>query len=271
MVSRTIIVIIVVTLVAYLFSCGGGNGNGDEEFIVFDVTISVLELETQNAANTDCPESADLKLSLIIDGNSISGFAELIGFGNIGDSTPISGIVEGNNFSIDSFAVGVSGCEVPFFSPEPEPICSLSFSFNTFEGQLLDTDGDGDFDSIQGTITGSIFSLREIQILCDSQFTGEFTGVLRSPEGCISRLEIPTLECPAEGFVNPCKDEDYYFCFGFCEPLDEGIICVDFEFNATQCEIIDCETLICPQVGTIHLKEEGGFMFIIGEHVLQCG
>ncbi len=271
---RKSILILLLTCLPFLYlaSCGGGDGNGGEEFTVFDITISVLEVESKNGP-TDCPESANLKLSLLINGNTISGFAELIGFGNIGDSTPISGIIEGNNISLDSFNVTVLGDDSSFF-PEPEPCCVLNFGFKTFEGFMLDNDGDGVFDRIEGSLAGSISLLIETHLLCyNSEFTGKFSGIARMPEGCVSSAEAPTLECPAEGFINMCDAFADFFCFGWCEPLDDGGICVDFAFHASQCEIIDCLNVSCPGIGLVNLEgleDYGSFQVIIGPHTVPC-
>jgi hypothetical protein len=241
-----------------LFNIGGcgGDGNGERELTVFDVTIRVLEVESQNGP-ADCPENANLKLSLLINGNNISGFAELIEFGNIGDSTPISGIIEGNKFSLDFFAVGVQGCEVPFFSPEPEPICYLTFGFNTFEGIILDNDSDGDFDRMEGILAGSIFSLIEIQILCDSEFTGEFAGEEKIPSGCVSKAELTLDEnrdCPAEAISNLCDGVSY-----LCE-IPESMPPGDFPIN-NSCVAISCFTIDCPispEITNLQLGINGG-------------
>jgi len=250
----------------YLISCDGGDGKSEEEFTVFDVTISVLEVEFQ-IGSTDCPDTADLKLSLFINGNEISGFAELLGLGKIGDARAISGLIEENEFTLEPFRVSVSGDVPPdaFF-----PASSILFDFQQFQGVFIDEDGV--LDRMEGEVSGTVFENTGDVVICfDAEFTGEFSGIARSPKGCVSRLEIPTLECPAEGFVNQCNQYDFYFCSGFCEPFNGGTICFDFEFNASECGIIDCATLTCPSVGTIHLEEEGGFMFVRDDHILHCG
>lgn len=250
----------------YLVSCGGGNGNGDgqQEFRIFDVTIRVLEVESLSPDSViDCPESANLKLSLSISGNNITGFAELLEFGKIGDAQTISGLIQDNEFTLDPFGVGV----ISDLPPDADfPASSISFDFQEFQGVFMHDEVDEFVDRMEGQVSGKVFRNQGDLITCDrEEFTGEFTGISRSPEGRVSPVEAPTLECSAEGFVNQCDAYAEYFCFGWCEPLDDGIICVDPGFNASQCEVIDCLTVSCPGIGPVNLEgldDFGSFQYV---------
>ena len=246
-----------IIIIAFMIigGCGGGNGNGDKEFTIFDVTIRILEVESQ-IGDTDCPESANLKLSLLINGNNISGFAELIGFGNVGDASAISGLIENNEFALEPFSIVVTSDVPPdaFF-----PASSISFDFQQFQGVIIDEDGV--LDRMEGEVSGTVFENTGDVIICfDAEFTGEFSGISRSPQGCVSTLEAPTLECPAEGFVNQCNQ--WYSCYGISEPINGDPIPVDAPpFPASECNVFDCLTVGCP-VGTVNLEgldDYGGF------------
>jgi hypothetical protein len=251
----------------YLASCGGGDGNGGEEFTVFDVTIRVLEVESQNGP-TDCPESANLKLSLLTNGNNISGFAELLGLGKIGDARAISGLIEDNEFILEQFSVAVIGDVPPdaFF-----PASSISFNFVEFLGVLMDDDEDGVVKRMEGEVSGKVFRNQGDLITCDQkEFTGEFSGIARSPEGCVSRAEAQTQECPAEGFVNQCEQYANYACGG-CEPINGETICVDLFFNVSECEVVDCLTVMCRTIINLEgLEDFGRFEIMIGDSVFPC-
>jgi hypothetical protein len=253
----------------YLASCGGGDGNGGEEFTVFDVTIRVLEVESRIGSPTDCPERANLKLSLLINGNNISGFAELIGFGKVGDASAISGQIVDNEFTLEPFRVAVTG-DLP---PDPFfPASGILFDFQQFQGVFVEESEV--IDNIEGENSGTVFENSLDAVICDANFSGEFSGISRSPDGCFSPVEAPTLECPAEGFINMCDAFADFFCFGWCEPLDDGVICVDFGFLASECEIIDCLTVSCPGIGLVNfegLEDYGSFQVIIGPHTVPCG
>lgn len=235
-----------------LISCDGGGGEGgkgEKEFTVFDVVINIDGVEV---GVTDCPDSANLKLSLIISGNNISGLAELVGLGKIGDAKAISGLIEDNNFTLEQFGVAVIS-DVP---PDAEfPASSISFNFQEFQGVFMDENEDGLVDRMEGKVSGKVFENQGDLVVCDSEeFAGEFSGEARSPKGCVSPVEAPTLECPAEGFVNQCDAYSFYFCFGWCEPYDDGQICIDPIFYASNCGVIDCLTVRCP-IGIVNLEQ----------------
>ena len=251
----------------YLASCDSGDGNGEGEFTVFDVFINP-DLSGCNLNVTPHVPRNELKLSLLVRGKNISGTGELLAFGNIGEAEKLNGQTENNNFFLNPFEASVASDPPTNESTEPD---SITFSFDDFVGEFVYDDMDGLIHGIEGIFSASLTVVEEGESTFCEEITGEISGIARKPEGCVSRREIPTLECPAEGFVNQCNQNDFYFCFGFCEPFNGGTICVDFGFNASECRIIDCVTLSCPSVGTIHLEEEGGFMFGSGDHILHCG
>lgn len=255
----------------YLVSCGGGDGNGDgqQEFTIFDVTIRVLEVESLSPDSViDCPESANLKLSLSISGNNITGFAELLEFGKIGDAQTISGLIQDNEFTLDPFGVGV----ISDLPPDADfPASSISFDFQEFQGVLMHDEVDEFVDRMEGQVSGKVFRNQGDLITCDQkEFTGEFSGIARSPEGCVSRAEAQTQECPAEGFVNQCEQYANYACGG-CEPINGETICVDLFFNVSECEVVDCLTVMCRTIINLEgLEDFGRFEIMIGDSVFPC-
>jgi hypothetical protein len=238
-----------------LVSCGGGDGNGGDKFTVFDVTITVLGVESQIGAPTDCPENANLKLSLTINEKSISGFAELIGFGKVGDASAVSGEIINNEFILNPFVVGVLSDVPPdaFF-----PASSISFDFQEFQGLYMDEDDDGLLDIMEGEVSGTVFENTGDVVICfDAEFTGEFSGEAKKPRGCVSKAELTLVEnrdCPAEAISNLCDGVSY-----LCE-IPESMPPGDFPIN-NSCVAIGCFTIDCPispEITNLQLGINGG-------------
>lgn len=186
-----------------LISCDGGNGDNEEKLTVYDVIIRVNDVQ---GITSDCPETADLKLSLALNGSDISGFAELIGLGKTGDQRAIMGLVEDHEFSIQPFNVSV----ISDLPPDADfPASSISFGFAQFLGELIDNDENNIFERIEGNVSGDIFQNTGDVIICDAEFTGEFAGEAKSPEGCLSNAELTLDEnraCPAESISRMCDN-----------------------------------------------------------------
>jgi len=259
---RTLIVIFIVVLFAYLVSCDGSDGNGNQELTVFDVTISVLEVESQIGAPTDCPESADLKLSLIINGNSISGFAELIGFGKVGDASAVSGEIINNEFTLEPFRVSVTG-DLP---PDPSfPASGILFDFQQFQGVFIEESEASD--KIEGVVSGKVFENIFDAVICDANFSGEFSGEEKIPIGCVSAAEITLDEnrdCPAEAISNLCDGVSYLCSIPESNP-PPGLFLIDNSWEA-----IDCVTIGNPSPFITNL-ELNIFGSIIGGNFITTG
>lgn len=232
MASRTLIVIIAVCSFVYLVSCGGGDGNGGEEFTIFDVAISILEVEPENAVPNDCPETANLKLSLYTKGNTISGFAELIGFGKVGESSAVSGEMTNNEFTLKPFGVSVASNAPPeaFF-----PASSITLDFQQFQGVFME-ESDGRT-KIEGEISGRVFENTGDVVICDSNFIGEFSGKEKMPSGCVSAAELTldkSRDCPAEAISNLCNGV-YYVCDIPESNPPPGLFQLGNQYEATDC------------------------------------
>lgn len=263
--KSTIFVLLAVLFSINLISCdgGGGGGKGEEQFTVFDVVINIDGVEGDF---TDCPDSANLKLSTQVNENNISGFAELIAFGNTGEPVDISGPVQDSNFSLDPFSVGVSGGLTPTEIPRA---IYLNLNIAQFDGAFSNYDVEMSRNKIEGIISGDINYSLTGGPDCIASFTGEFSGGARSPQGCVSPVEAPTLECPAEGFVNQCEQYDFYFCYGWCDPPDP---CVDFFVITSECEVVDCLNVSCP-LGPVDLEgldDFASFEIIVGDRLTSC-
>lgn len=246
----------------YLISCDGGDGNGEEESGVYDVLIDFQELNNVQAS-ADCPESADMKLSLWIRGNKIMGQAQLFDFGNIGEPVYINGNIENNVFTLDTFEVIVYGRSAEFGDSITRQ--SLQLEFEQFQGMFDDISEIDSPGRVEGNVSGGILKFEFDAITCSSEFTGNFSGNERSSEDCVSPVEAPTLVCPAEGLVNQCDAHSHYFCFGYCVPSDEGDICSDLSFNASDCEVVDCLNVRCPGTGIVNLEgleDYGSFQYV---------
>lgn len=191
-----------------LISCDGGNGEKEEKFTVYDVEIRVNDVQ---GITSDCPETAYLKLSLALNGSDISGFAELFGFGKIGEAQSVNGEVVDDIFSIEPFGLGVTIKAPP---DSPFPGSSLTLDFLDFNGVFINIVENGSMSGMEGTVSGEIFENTGDVVVCDGEFTGEFTGEAKSPEGCLSYVEFVLDEnraCPAEAISDMC-DNFYRLC-----------------------------------------------------------
>ena len=126
------------------------------------------------------------------------------------------------------------------------PASSISFNFVEFQGLLTDDDEDGVVNRMEGEVSGKVFRNQGDLITCDrKEFTGEFSGEARSPEGCVSKRELPTFECLTEGLIILCSDSpEYYggyFCPGDCDEITG--LCWDYALYPSGCEVIDCVSL----------------------------
>lgn len=195
--------ILIIWPLLIIVSCGGGNGRNIDGLTVYDVWLQITNVE---GATSDCPETAYLKLTLKVNENDISGFAELFGFGMIGNAQPVNGQLADDVFSIDPFGLGVI-IEAPpdaFF-----PGSSFSFDFAEFRGVIVGADENGLISGMEGTVSGEIFKNTGDVVVCNGEFMGEFTGEAKSPEGCLSRTELGLEEnraCPAEAISRMCDN-----------------------------------------------------------------
>jgi hypothetical protein len=258
---RKLITLILLASISILFlvSCDGGHGNGDEDFTVFDVLI---DIETGEGHVFECPDSADLKLSLLIKENKISGFAELIAEGQIGDAEAIKGLVESGEFSLEPFVI-----EVIFgggiFGPHV-----TKYDFQDFKGVFIDESADGIVNGLEGNASGRVFVIDGDAIYCDAEFTGEFEGEIRTPTGCLSISEYTSVSeywaCPAVAISSLC-DGDGWFC-GLPAPpplAGDGYI-------TNLCEAVDCHTIVnCELAPDITNLEDGPGLS--GNVILQDG
>ena len=199
-----LIPILIIWPLLIIVSCNGGGGNGEGEFNVYDVTINI---ETVEGLDTDCPENANLKLSLQIKGNEISGTAQLFGFANIGEAVEILGVKEDNVFTLQTFKVIAFGESAEFGGGIVTD--SLQFTFNHFQGLLIDSVDDETGSRIEGDVSGNVWKNLLDAVVCNAEFTGEFAGEAKSPEGCLSNAELTLDEnraCPAESISRMCDN-----------------------------------------------------------------
>jgi hypothetical protein len=174
---RKLIAFVLIASISFLclFSCDGGDGNSEGEFTVFDRIVNIHEIEGLVA---ECPENVFLKLSLILDENEISGYAQLFGFDKLGQRVEISGILEDDFFSLEEFEVVVLGPR------GHHGRSSLRLSFSEFEGVLLSNVEDESVSGMEGNVAGDdIFYNLGDAVFCSGKFSGEFRGEAKIPEG----------------------------------------------------------------------------------------
>lgn len=260
-----------------IVGCGGGGGDssGGKTFRIFDVELSGLEFGNDLIGSCSLADSAELIFRPLITGSQVSGFMELLGFDTIGSATKIIGTVEGNNISLQPFSVSVDdGKNVAGFGPS-----FLGFSFSSFEGTLVDTDGKQSPDVIEGRVSGTVFEIKEGDIVvCDGSFTGNFQAVpdiADNGNGCLTQEELANTKCPAAGINKVCEP---FICSGELK-TEEGTIIIDFiNLPAPSCQVVDCKTLDCGNGGTfnnLQITETGvplGTVTVGGsEAQLSCG
>jgi hypothetical protein len=232
-----------------IYSCGGNdnNGNGREKFTVFDVAITVLDVEPKDGEPAYCPEFADLKLSLNINENSITGFAELIEFGNIGNAIEIFGLLNGSNFSIEPYTVNVN--TDPFCSPENPDLCffgSFILNFDLFEGSIINDNPEISSLQIVGIASGTVTYGETDAIICHAEFTAEYSGKEKMPRGCVSAAELTldgSRECPAEAISNLCDGYSWLCPVPSPAPFPTpppGDFVLDNQCEASGCFTVDC-------------------------------
>ena len=149
-----------------LFSCDGGGGTGEGKFTVYDVNLIIQEIGGEY--NVECPENVFLRLAFITEESEISGYARLFGFGKLGKRVEISGVLEGDSFSLDDFEVSGPG---------------LRLSVSQFEGVLLGNFENESASEIEGIAAGDLIFFRGDYVSCYGPFTGEFSGEAKFPEG----------------------------------------------------------------------------------------
>jgi len=260
-----------------IVGCGGGGGASSkgEEFRIFDVELSGLEFGNDLIGSCSLANSAQLIFRPLISGSQVSGFMELVGFDTIGPATKVIGTVEGNNMSLQSFSVSVDdGKNVAGFGPS-----ILGFSFSSFEGTLVDTDGDQSPDVIEGRVSGRVGETKEGDIVvCDGSFTGNVQAVpdiADNGNGCLTQEELTKTKCPAAAINKLCEP---IICAGELT-TEDGTIIIDFiNLPAGNCQVVDCNTLDCGNGGTfnnLQITETGvpvgSFPVGGGEAQLSCG
>lgn len=264
-------IVIVGISILLLVSCGGGDGNanGEGELTAYDVII-VLQEQSNFEGPGDCPNIANLKLSLLINEDNISGFAELIEFGIIGSPRDVSGSIHDSSFSLNPFSISIS--EYVPEEPPPGVIVRpgyLTLNLVSFEGTFLDGDIEMPSHVITGIVSGDVsFSAAGGPDCIGAQFTGEFEGEARTPTGCLSISEYTSVSeywaCPAVAISSLC-DGDGWFC-GLPAPpplAGDGYI-------TNLCEAVDCHTIVnCELAPDITNLENGPGL--IGNVILQDG
>jgi len=249
----------------YLVSCDGSNGNDEKEIKVFDVTIRVLDVEPIDCSPSNCPESANLKLSLLINENDISGFAELIEFGNIGNATEIFGLLNVSNFSFEQYTVNVN--TDPFCSPENPDLCffgSFILNFDLFQGSFKNDDQEISNLQIEGIASGNITYGETDAIVCHAEFTAEFSGKEKMPIGCVSTAELTldeSRECPAEAISDLCDDNSQICPVPVPSPAPfptppPGDFIIDNHCEASGCfTVVDCN--FAPDITNLQIDING--------------
>jgi hypothetical protein len=221
--------------ILFLASCDGGGGTG-EEFTVFDVVVDIQEIVDEQ--NVECPKHVFLKMSLIQNESDISGYAQLYGFGKLGQRVEISGIMEDDSFRLDEFQIEVLG---PSGHPERS---ALRLSFSQFEGVLISSDEDESVSGMEGNVTGVINQNLGVNF-CDGTFTGVFGGEVKTPVGCISKIELSKLSnlwnCPANSISNLC-DKNMLVCDITSSEPDLPLPPPAILDNT--CSFTDCSTLV---------------------------
>lgn len=255
---------------------GGGDSSGGKSFRIFDVELSGLEFGNDLIGSCSLANSAQLIFRPLISGSQVSGFMELEGFNTIGHPTTVTGTVEGNNISLLPFSVSVNdGMNVAGFGPS-----SLSFSFSSFTGTLVDTDGDRSPDEIQGRVSGTVSEINEGDIVvCSGSFAGDFQAVADVADtgnGCLAQEDLKNTKCPAAAINELCQP---LICAGELKMEDGTTIIIDFiSVPAGNCQVVDCKTLACGNGGTfnnLQITETGVPVGTItvggGEAQLSCG
>lgn len=255
---------------------GGGDSSGGKSFRIFDVELSGLEFGNDLIGSCSLANSAQLIFRPLISGSQVSGFLELEGFNTIGHPTTVTGTVEGNNISLLPFSVSVNdGMNVAGFGPS-----SLSFSFSSFTGTLVDTDGDRSPDEIQGRVSGTVSEINEGDIVvCSGSFAGDFQAVADVADtgnGCLAQEDLKNTKCPAAAINELCQP---LICAGELKMEDGTTIIIDFiSVPAGNCQVVDCKTLACGNGGTfnnLQITETGVPVGTItvggGEAQLSCG
>ena len=98
---------------------------------------------------------------------------------------------------------------------------------------MAESDGSN---NIEGEISGRVFENTGDVVICDSEFSGEFSGKEKMPSVCVSAAEITldeSRECPAEAISNLCDSVSY-----FCEipnSMPPGDFLIDNSWEAIDC------------------------------------
>ncbi len=236
--------------ILYLVSCGGGDGN-DEVFTIFDIIVEIEEFE---GVVVECPDNVFMRLSLILDESEMSGNAQLFGFDKLGKRVEISGVLEDDFFSLEEFEVQVS-------IGSGRGRSSLSMSFNEFEGLLSSNVVDESVSAIEGNVAAhDLFYHRGDRALCSGNFSGEFSGKVKIPKGCISTVELSELSkyknCPAESISNLCNNNELFCSIAPSEPDSMiPLIVLDNSCDSADCStVVDCET--SPDITNLNITWE---------------
>ena len=253
---RKLILIIFISSISFLIfiSCDGGNGNGtvSPEVEEFTVYMRLYPLELSDGFGSRCPTiGADLKLRLTVVGDEVFGEANLMNTSMIGARIEISGVVVDDSIIIDPFLVNVD-----WIPPSPGHFAeasTMSFSFSSFVGNLLDTDQDKTTKEMEVIASGSVSEVGEGDTsICNGNFKLEALA-----DECLPRSFFPHSDCLAQSISEACNFVTG--CF-----TESGGIHADFWIgcgNQTDCvcEVLSCNSLVCPFLvkGVIYLPGHG--------------
>jgi hypothetical protein len=227
----------------YLGNIGGCGGGGNEpmppEIQEFTLYVSLWQIELSDGVGTACPKPvSDLVLKLTTTGDEVFGEANLMNTIMLGPIINIGGVVEDGLIVIDPFSVNVDW--IPRTGSQISEPSAISFSFDSFVGNLFPADNEITTDRMDVIASGHVSEIGEGDvIICDGDFTME-----RVADGCVPSSFFPHSDCLAKSISQACNFVTG--CFVEVEGLhgDFWIGCGG-QADCT-CEVIDCNSLICP-------------------------
>ena len=173
-------------------------------------------------------------------GDEVFGEANLFNASMLGATIEIIGVVVDDSIVIDPFLVNVD-----WIPPSPGHFAeasTMSFSFSSFVGNLLDTDQDKTTKEMEVIASGRVSEVGEGDtIICDGNFRVEALA-----DECLPSSFFPHSDCLAESISEACN-----FVTGCATPFGPGGLHGDFWIgcgNQTDCvcEVLSCNSLVCP-------------------------
>jgi hypothetical protein len=241
----------------------GGCGGGDNEAVPpeveeFTLFMNVTNIQLSDGIGRGCPRFGQLlMLKLTVVGDEVSGEANLFNPSALGSAAEITGEVEDSSIVLDPFSVNVDWTPGPW-SPISEPT-AIFFSFDSLVGNLFPADNEITTDRMDVIASGHVSEIGEGDvIICDGDFTME-----RVADGCVPSSFFPHSDCLAESISQACNFVTG--CF-----VESGGVHGDFWIGCggqadCTCEVIDCNSLICPFVPVTNLRYDPFYTLVGNE------